>query len=120
MRYVKSDEREKGEIHSRYSLRNYQQQLYYNPVFRCKPWALEAGAESHVGAFPHTKARGSSTCPESAFLRISATEKNVEEKSTLMWIMLYGVCGAQAAAMDVQIIRDEEGNSLLPRSKTAF
>lgn len=48
---------------------------------------------------------------------VSAAEKNVEEKSTLMWIMLYGVCGAQAAAMDAQIIRDEEGISLLPRTQ---
>jgi hypothetical protein len=38
----------------------------------------------------------------------------VEEKSTLMWIMLYDVCGALAAAMDARIIRDEEGNNPTP------
>jgi hypothetical protein len=39
---------------------------YTNPVFRAT-MALEAGAESHVGATPNTGLRRSSTCPGSAF-----------------------------------------------------
>jgi hypothetical protein len=37
-----------------------------------------------------------------------------------MWIMLYDVCGALAAAMDSRIIRDEERINSTLRPKTAF
>jgi len=88
-------------------------------VFRAIQWRAR-GRSRITCRLVHTGLRRSSTCPESAILRVFATEKNVEEKSTLMWIVLYGVCGAQAVAMDARIIRDEEGINSVPRSKTAF
>jgi hypothetical protein len=82
---------------------------YTNSVFRAT-MALEAGAESHVGATPIPDCGGPPHVPDRHSQRLCNRE-NVEEKSTLMWIMLYGVCGAlQPAAMDARIIRGEEGN----------
>ena len=71
--------------------------------------ALEAGAKSHVGRCNHP-CRTAEVLHSSrvGILRASATAKNVEEKSTLMWIMLWSLWGIRAA-MDVQIIRGEEG-----------
>lgn len=81
---------------------------YTNPVFRAT-MALEAGAESHVGATPIPNCGGPPHVPDRHSQGFCNREK-VEEKSTLMWIMLCDVCGAlQRAAMDGRFIRGEVG-----------